>query len=1347
VRAVASVILAGILSLPMLCGRAVAQDDWSIQRERPAPRRPSKPRRPARPSAPRGGQEGAASGDRSEVLLARYHRVLESKPDDAFALQRLMDLYRERDGHVDALVAQLEERRAEDAHAYGPRLILGQVHERNQRAEAAAAAYAEAAAVAPKEPAPRVALGRLKREAGELAEARRLIEEALEHTAEPAERRERLRELGQVALDQGDHASARGYYGRLAKGAKGSVYLRTEYARALGERGEHGLAVDEYRRVVGQLGGDRRVLPPILRDLGRALLAAGRPDEALETLDRAIRLTPSGSGLRREIYDVMLEAHRGAGRLDELAGRLAREARGAESLELLGRVHDELGNEAEALAAYRRVLRMSPRQIDTRVRVIQLLSRSGKLDEVIREYRTLIRLSPREPRFVVELAQLLMQVGRRDEAMRLAEQTGRRHPRDASVHKALAELYGRWGEDELALRAIRTLVRIDPRDPSHLIVLGSQQLAAGDRKAAIATWRRILSADPNRARAHATLGGVLADHDLLDEAEEAYRQAVELAPEAIDPIRGLAGVLERPREQERRSERQARDAEAVKLWTRVLELADGDRAAQREARQRIVAVAGRRDQLGHRTSLWQQAFAADPPDLDAGRFLAEAYLRQRPRRLEKAERVLERIVELAPGDVESLATLERVRVARGDVNGAIEVLERLVEADPRKAPHYLSRMAEHSLSLYRDEDAVRYAEMAVQRTPDDATAHRRLGDLYRARQDVDRAIASYRRAIDLDERRFGTHFDLAELHLARGAVGDADRLLRQVVRASPDDDLVARAARAAIQIHMGSGTLAELERDWLPLALAHPRRPVFRRLLVELQDALARPWIHRVRQGGEGAARARTQLRELGQRALKPLLEALGDPDPAQRRIAVTLLGHLDNPNAAGPLLAAADNDKIDADLRAEALAAAGALAPAAMAPRFAALARGTERRLRATAAWSLARMGGRRAVAAMRELLVHADPAVRAFAAIGLARAGDGVSVDPVARMAREDRNLHAQAAAVWALGRMGDEAHLPLLLVALDGRSDPVARAAAAALGRIGGAKAMEALAGAVFDAQPARRVAAAHALVWLRAGNAPPDPRLPVPVSAEAVDRYLERLMASERQVHPGDVALRPLLPVLRDAASEALSGPVEQVQAVLRTMLPLEDGVEAEPKEETSDWPPSVAASARRLGVELAQGLVPELASAAAHPDPEVRERALHVLARLDDPAAAVALRDALTDDEASVVRGALAGIGREHGAALEGLASRVAHLLEHADWSVRMEAARTLGRMRAPDTAGALRRALVRDRYAFVREAAALALGQLGVASARGALEQAASTDPEPRVRRAARAALEDKGSD
>src|SRR5262249_52073141 len=153
---------------------------------------------------------------------------------------------------------------------------------------------------------------------------------------------------------------------------------------------------------------------------------------------------------------------------------------------------------------------------------------------------------------------------------------------------------------------------------------------------------------------------------------------------------------------------------------------------------------------------------------------------------------------------------------------------------------------EHALALYRDDEALGYAQRAVQLAPNDAAAYLRLGDLYRARQDSERAIDAYGRAVALDPDAFATQLALAELQLGHGQLDAAGAGLRGVLRACPDDELVQRAARALLQLELRGGRLPEVEQTLLPLALGHPQRPVYRKALVELYAALARPLVQAV---------------------------------------------------------------------------------------------------------------------------------------------------------------------------------------------------------------------------------------------------------------------------------------------------------------------------------------------------------------------------------------------------------------------------------------------------------------------------------------------------------------------
>ena len=94
-----------------LGGVAGAQDFDPHGRHKPHPA----PHPQGGGSAPQPGSTGGAAAPTAPsqgVLLERYTRVVLSQPGNAFPLQRLAQLYRDRDGNIAKLVADFEQRAA-----------------------------------------------------------------------------------------------------------------------------------------------------------------------------------------------------------------------------------------------------------------------------------------------------------------------------------------------------------------------------------------------------------------------------------------------------------------------------------------------------------------------------------------------------------------------------------------------------------------------------------------------------------------------------------------------------------------------------------------------------------------------------------------------------------------------------------------------------------------------------------------------------------------------------------------------------------------------------------------------------------------------------------------------------------------------------------------------------------------------------------------------------------------------------------------------------------------------------------------------------------------------------------
>lgn len=1348
---------------------------------RPSPGKPN-PEKSAQPTKPTGAtsteEHGSKSTDESlDKQIEKYRKIVLAQPGAPFPLQRLAQLYRDRDGNLNALVTDFEARASQGGpDAFALTIVLAGIYKADGRTDDAIASYKKAIAMPQKsgDPTAILALARLLQDRGD-PEARSLYERALTLQTATADKEQTLRTLMALALDAKDFTSAKRFHKELVKLQPTSVFVRGELGRELFQRAEYTLAEAEFKELVASSAGDNRALAPALKDLGKAQARAHENQEALATLKKALAVAGQEAAVRAEIYETITELYRADGQLPILVTELEKEnPSDFQRLSLLGGLYEETGNADKALAVYKRALAIQPKHVDLRLKVIRVLQSQGEIDKAIAEYDALIRAAPNNPQFVFDQCDALMQRGDRVRALKLLSELEARGTSDEEILSRLADFYGRIGETERSLRVLNRLAQLGTNDPGHLADLGDQYFQSGNKPLAVQTWRRILTTVTPRARALSAVGDVYLEHDMLPDALSAYREACALEPKNLAFKKQLANALERGKT----------FAEAQKIWEELAEKAktNGDKLLAREARTRLVTLWGFERALEAQVAPLSAKFSKTPADLEAGRTLAEVQLRLRA--FGPAETTLRRVLSLAPGDVDTYLALERVLVQQNKYTEAIAVLEKLAAVEPKRAREVYQRMAQYALQVYRDDDAVTYAARAVELNPDDAEGHKRLGDMYRQRQDVGRAIIEYRAAIAKNERLYLVYLELADLLLSQNQNDEADRLFRRVIRGAPDEELVGRAGRLAMQINLGKGTLESLEQELLPLAIGNPQRKIYRRMLVEIYGSLTFAWMQKSRHGSEAEAKeANAALARIGGRAVKPLLDTLADGDVGQQRIAIDVLGYVQNKNA-GPALFAYATGPADASLRTRAMLACGALRDAALLPKYEALifpSPGASSKtneamnsdsVAVAATWAVAKLGDRRATPLLRRVLKSGSSNMRAFAALGLGASKDKSFGPVLGTTARSlDVGSVARAASALALGQLGatngepEPANLATLVALAQGTDPLPKRAAMAALARLGangaskgdppgGKSSLSAMADALFASDGTNggseaeltRNAAASALVLLAThGASDPHPEiLPTPNEDVLAETTIEQLVATSASSEASARALTSFADPLREAAKMALTTSGERAMVALNAMSGGDGSFEPLVTGATSSGSGSGSGdsqieAARKVARSIARELEPQLVALTKNPDAEIREKALILLSRSDSDAATTAIAGALEDADEHVQRAALGALGKTANAAAVASVAKV--LRTSKTWPLRVLAAEALGRIgkagASRDVVTELRFAATKDDYALVREAALLALATFDRAAARDLAKTMASSDPEPRVQKTA----------
>ncbi len=1300
---------------------------------------------------PKPGPEN--KGPSTDALIARYTGIVLSQPGAQFPLQRLAELYRKRDGNLDKLVAEFEARAGKAGSGqWNAKVALAGIYKQDGHPEKAIDTYKSAIAARPKDPVAIMALAHLLQDQDDKKGARDRYEQALPYLKTATDKEQTLRTLMQLSLDLKDFDGAKKFHRQLVARAKGSFYVRAELGRELLQRGEYQRAVDEYETVVKAATGDNRVMAPALRDYGRALAKLGKTDKALSVLHRALRLAGGQTGVRRQIYDIIVDVYRHDDKLATFITELEKEhPNDFERLRLLGNLYEETGHVDKALAAYQKALKRNSKDIGTRIKVVQLLQIQGELDEAIKQYEALIRAAPHNPDFVFQLAEALIQRGDRDKALEQLRQLEARSGNDEETLTALADFYERVEEKDRALEVLKRLSKMGS-DPRHLVELGNRYWDQGDKKKAKATWARIKVMVPDRAKALDTLGEVYLEHDMSKEALDALKEAMKLSPRNPKYKKAYALALERTgATSSGRDGRLQQYEEARRIWEELLKDAGQNEYMAREARQHIVTLWSLGGTLGQRVAPLERRLKQKPPDLDAGRLLAEAQVRLH--RYADAEHTLRLIVKNAPGDASSLGRLERVLVLQRKLGEAIDVLRKLVKVEPKRAREYYQRMAQYAAELYKDEDAIKYAARAVELSPDDADGHRKLGEMYRRHGNNKKAIDEFRQAISKNDRLFPVYFQLAQLLLSEAKVDEADKLLRRVIRASPDEELVAQAARLSMQINLGKGTLESLEKELLPVALGNPQKPIYRRLLVEIYGAMAFPLVHQAKsQDPTEAKQAREKLAKIGERAVKPLLDALGDERDTQQRIAIELLAHIQN-KSAGPALYAYATGPADPELRVRAMVAVGALRDPGLLDKLGELlaphgevSSDESDPIAVAAAWAVARMGSPKAVPLLDKLLDSEAPSIRALAALGLGLEGDKRAA---AKLSKVVGSMEAgplpRAAAAFALGQLGDHSRVETLSQLAEAQDPTVRAAAIVALARLDAKAAPRAIAEALVSPDPGLQSAGTAAALVLATGkyHAPHEP-LEVPEGRVDVRSQIDELRPGGYSPDEHARALVKLAPALQAACVAAVQSSPERARAVADALL--DRGGKPAFGPLTRELDKANAALRKQAGdaaTGIARAVVAPFVALASHPSPDVRARAVQFLATRSEQAARTAVVEALGDPDEHVQRAALAAADR---ARTPGAVNAVTGLLTHkSDWPVRVRAAEALGRLAAGSrdkkAVAALTRAAQSDAYALVREAAVRALPLVDAAAARPVLTEVAEKDAEPRVQRAARELL------
>ena len=366
-------------------------------------------------------------------------------------------------------------------------------------------------------------------------------------------------------------------------------------------------------------------------------------------------------------------------------------------------------------------------------------------DRAIAAFEEAVKIAPERPAMRKDLAYTLLKIGENEAARDQFAEAMRLDPRDDHVALEYAFLCYETKQQAVARRVFDRIRKTGNQTAADAFENIDRPLREG-----IARWTHTLEMSPDNFSAHEELARLAEQRDELALAIEHYQKAWALRPDR----RGLLLDLGRVFTQMSRND----EANAALL------------AASRGAEPRVAEEA--RELLPKRYPYvyeFQRALALDPHNAELRRELAYLHLEMKNRA--EAEKEFQALVENSPDDLLSIAQLGLLHWTRGDDEGALPLLQRVLSSgdeelvnrvraamkttqnlqkrveEPKAAsPDEARMLGEKSLEKGYLQDALKYLRIAHENDPQDFRVMLKLGWTYNMLKDDREAVRWFKLA-------------------------------------------------------------------------------------------------------------------------------------------------------------------------------------------------------------------------------------------------------------------------------------------------------------------------------------------------------------------------------------------------------------------------------------------------------------------------------------------------------------------------------------------------------------------------------------------------------------------------
>jgi len=279
--------------------------------------------------------------------------------------------------------------------------------------------------------------------------------------------------------------------------------------------------------------------PRTLHGLGRSLFRMGRPDSAIQTLEKSI----ATHGSYHKNYAALADIHLARNQIDQAIAAMKKEleihSKQSARQTQLGLLLLKQGAHEEAIDHFRVALQNDPRLIKALMGMGQAFAALKNIDKALYYYKRVRRHHPQATTALEAAVRVAVAAKEPRKAEMFLKDEKRAHPENFDSTVILGLFYLRFDRDDDAYQLAQSMLEKDPLQPQALKILSMVHLKRQDLQSALQCLESLAKVAPS-AESLLQLGEIYLKQQKIPDAIKTLTKALGLSPNSSHILYALA---------------------------------------------------------------------------------------------------------------------------------------------------------------------------------------------------------------------------------------------------------------------------------------------------------------------------------------------------------------------------------------------------------------------------------------------------------------------------------------------------------------------------------------------------------------------------------------------------------------------------------------------------------------------------------------------------------------------------------------------------------------------------------------------------------------------------------------